>query len=289
MRRSLLSLLLALGLALPALAEGGGLELGLFGGWGFSRASARSVFSSEGSALALESLRANTTIRAEASSRYALGASLAWFFTPALGVELSVLSFDPGVATTSDFAFDWKLSGQPAVSESRSRPGPGRLSSTALGLSFVARRDLGPVRLSLSAGPAIFFDAFNASGHAGLGASYVVVWYVFIDQLVDSFQIPIRVEETSWTAFGGSAALTAEAKLAGPLSLALSARYSLSPSKELAWTWQSGTYTGTDNPNGYFSDWEFGDADLAPYQAATTPLKVNPSFFAVTAGLRVRF
>ena len=287
-RRIVLAALLAAILIVPAVAEERGFELGLFGGLGFSRASAGSAFSSEWSYLALESLRADTTISAKPSSRFALGASLAWFFLPSLGLELSGRSFDPEVATTSDFIFNYKLAGQPAVSESHSWAGAGRLSTTAIDFDLVARHDFGPVRLSLSAGPTLFFHSFNASGFAGLGASYVVVWYVFIDQFADSFQIPVRIEETSWTAVGGNAALSAEVKLAGPVSLAVSARYSFSPSKELSWRWQAGTYTGLDNPNGYFSDWEFRDADLAPFQSATTTLRVNPSFFAVTAGLKLR-
>lgn len=275
-------------LSVPAPAQGRGFELGLFGGWGFSKAAGSSTFSSEWSALALESLRADTTISAKPTGRYALGASLGYFFLPGLGLELSGVTFDPDVATTSDLLFNWKLAGRPEVSESRSWPGTGRLSSVAVSLDLAARHDLGPVRLSLSAGPTLFIHSYSASASAGLGASYIVVWYVFIDQFVDSFQIPVRVEETSWTAVGGNAALSAEVRLAGPLSLALSARYYLSPSKTLTWKWQAGTYTGLNNPNGYFSDWEFRDADFAPFQAATTALKVDPSFLVVTAGLKLR-
>ncbi len=284
----LLAVLLAAALAVPALAEERGFELSLFGGWGTSRASGSSAFSSEWRFLAVESLRADTTISAKPSRRYCLGASLSTFFLPGLGIELSGVSFDPDIATASDFVFNWKLSGQPAVTESHSWPGTGRLSTTALNLDLVARHDFGPMRLSLSAGPTLFFHSYNASGFAGLGASFVESWDIFIDQFVDAFQVPIRIEETSWTAVGGNVALGAEVKLSGPASLAVAARYHLSPSKSLSWKWQAGTFTGLNNPNGFFSDWELRDADLAPFQAATTALKIGPSFLAVTAGLRLR-
>ncbi len=287
--RSLAGLVfLVLFASLPALADGRGFELGLFGGYGLGRAARSSSYLAEWSAYELETLRADTRISVKAGNALDLGASLACFFTPNIGLQVIGGYFDPEVSTNADFLFNWKLKGQPAVEESRAWPGTGRLSSLPLSLDLVGRFGIGPVDLSASAGATLFLNSFDASSSAGLGASFLVVWWVWVDQYVDAFQVPLRIERTSWSALGGNFGLSLDVRVAGPLSVTLDGRYFLCPSKEFNWKWQAGTYTGLDNPKGYFSEWEFRDSDLADSQAATTRLRISPSFWAVTAGLKVR-
>lgn len=287
--RSLAGLVLAVLFAsLPALADGRGFELGLLGGYGLARASVSSAYSAEWIAYELESLRADTRISAKSGNALDLGISLAYFFMPNLGLQVSGGYFDPELATNADFLFQWKLKGQPAVEDSRAWPGSGRLRTSPLSLDVVGRFSLGPVALSASGGATLFLNSFDASSFAGLGASFVDLWWVWIDQYVDAFQIPLRIERTSWSALGGNLGLSLDVRIAGPMSLTLDGRYFLCPSKDFAWTWRAGTYTGLNNPQGYFSEWEFSDSDLAESQAATTRLRINPSFWAVTAGLKIR-
>ncbi len=283
------TILIALGFWLPASAQPRGFEVTLLGGYAWSRTSGTSSYKAEWSVQALESLRAETGISARPQAGLELGVNLGWLPSSHFGLQLSASQSGPAVSTGADFHFNWKLAGQPAVEENHSWTGAGRLSSLALSLDLVARLGLGPTDISISAGPSLSFNSFEASTYAGLGASFIVEWWELVAQFVDAFQVPLRIAGSSWTAIGANLGLSLGVRLAGPLSLTLDGRYYFCPAKELSWKWQTGSYTGLANPGGYFSNWELSEGDLAGPQAATSGLEVNPSRFVMAAGLRLRF
>jgi len=262
-------------------------ELGIFGGYGLPQLQADSQYSSAWSEDLLQSVNEETVISAQAKNAFAMGGSAAYFFTPNIGLQLSAGYFNPQVATSGNFTFRYTFAGASEVQEDHTWTGGGTLNTVPLSLDVVGKVGLGPVELYASAGATLFRNSFEADNFVGWGASFEFVWYAPVDQYVDAFQIPVRIENTSWTAFGGNFGLGVNVKVIPALGLFLDGRYYFCPAKEMSWQWQAGTYTGLNNPNGYFTDWVITDANLAPFQAMTTTLKVNPSFFSVTAGFKL--
>jgi hypothetical protein len=289
MKKSWLTACALVGLAASLTAQDGfkKFELSVFGGYGLTRFQADSRYSAEWNADLLQSVKEETLISAQAKNASTLGGSLAYFFTPNIGLQLSGATFSPEVTTSGNFTFRYTFAGALEVQENHAWTGGGRLNTIPLSLDIVGKVGLGPVELYASAGATLFRNSFEADNFVGWGASFEFVWYVWVDQYVDAFQIPVRVEKTSWTAFGGNLGLGLNVKVIPALGLFLDGRYFFCPVKELSWKWQAGTYTGLNNPFGYFTNWEITDADLASFQAAATTLKVNPSFFSLTAGFKL--
>jgi hypothetical protein len=289
MKRSWLAACLLLGLAawLPAQDGFKRFELGLFGGYGLTRFQAGSVYSAEWSADLLQSVKEETVISVKSKNASTLGGSLAYFFTPNIGLQLSGATFSPDVTTNGSFTFRTTFAGASEVQEDHAWTGGGTMNTTPLSLDVVGRYALGAVEVYGSAGVTLFRNSFEADNFIGWGSTFEFVWYVWVDQYVDAFQIPIRIEKTSWTAFGGNLGAGVSFRVIPALGLFVDGRYFYCPARELGWKWQAGTYTGLNNPYGYFTSWEITDADLASSQKVMTTLKVNPSFFSVTAGFKV--
>lgn len=262
-------------------------ELSVFGGYGLTRLQADSRYQAAWSWDLLQSVQEETVISARAKNASTLGGSLAYFFTPNIGLQLSAGSFNPEVTTGGNFTFRTMFAGASEVQENHAWTGGGRLNTIPLSLDVVGRYGFGHVEIYGSAGVTLFRNSFEADNFVGWGATFEFVWYAWVDQYVDAFQIPVRIEKTSWTAVGGNLGLGLTVKVIPALGLFLDGRYFYCPTRELTWKWQAGTYTGLNNPFGYFTSWEIADADLAPFQAKTAALKVNPSFFALTAGFKL--
>jgi opacity protein-like surface antigen len=160
-------------------------------------------------------------------------------------------------------------------------------------LNLAARLETGDFALRASAGPAVFLNAFLAQMPAGIEA-IEPVWSVagsppariLADEKLDALQVPLTAPDTTWTALGANAGAGVDIRLGKGLALAVEARYFYCPSRDFRWEWTPGAYAGL---SGAIASADFSaDAARAAGQK-TSALRVDPSFFQISAGLRFYF
>jgi len=170
--------------------------------------------------------------------------------------------------------------------------GGGKLSSIPLFLNFVGRFPAGPMDVTVSAGPTLFLNKVEADATGIFGQNFwlrFTYWWGSITyEWLDFLPIAMEVPSTSWSGFGANFGLGIDFNISPMMAIFLDARYFLCGSKELPWDYITGNYDGLV---GNFTDWEFsqGEVDYLVENELTTPLKINPSFFAISGGFKLRF
>ncbi|MBN2206362.1 MAG: outer membrane beta-barrel protein [Candidatus Aminicenantes bacterium] len=267
-------------------------ELNLNTGYGLSQFKGTSTYSDNWSYSSLEYVRENTPVGLKGENAFFFKGSFSYFFTPKFGVQLGGGLFSSNVPVTSDFSFDWKWkSGSTAYNRTRSWTSEGKLSTTPLFLNAVGKFRVKFLDIAVSAGPALYFNSFEADSQVGFGMTYfryVYVYpYIYYVQGIEAFAIPIEIPQTSWTSFGANLGLGVDFKVSPTVAIGLEGRYFLVPKKSLRWEWSPGTYDGIFFD--YLKDVEFEASDLEDYQEKMTGIDVKPSFFSISAGIKIFF
>jgi opacity protein-like surface antigen len=300
MRRSALALLAtvwcATAAAGAALAEDppawNRFEIGLSSGFGRSRAGGTSVFFRDSATPFYTRLSASDAITFDSAAAVHVGGSCTFYFTPAFGVQVGFGYLKS--AMTGGSAFRLESFRDAPASRQVSWAGSGEITAVPLFLNVTARSRGEAVRMHVSGGLALFLNAFLAQTPAGIEA-VEPVWkagtgsppvQVLIDEKLDILQVPISVADTTWTAVGANVGAGLDVAIARNMALSLEARYCLCPVKTFAWDWTPGAYEGLD---GKITGWNFtADAARAAGQK-TSALRIDPSFFQISAGLRFYF
>jgi hypothetical protein len=268
-------------------------ELSLYGGYALTQVDGQSNYTRTWSFYWVDSVTETTNITGKSPGAGSIGASFAYFFTPNFGIQLSGEFLLKGkTPMKSHFNYDYTWYDGDSYNETADWEGTGGLSSIPLSLDLVGRFGDGTIGGSVSAGATLFMNSFEADSAIGLGYSeYSWYWYwypywYYWWQDVDALRIPVVIDKTSWTAFGGNFGASLTFKMSDKIGLFLDGRYFLCPAKEFDWSFVTGTYDGIFYDD--ITDVEI-DQDALDYLGVGNnmkPFKVNPSFFRIAAGIK---
>jgi opacity protein-like surface antigen len=263
-------------------------EVNVAGGYGLAQYKGTSTYHDEWSYQYLDYVRETTDLSMKAQNAFALSAGFSYFFTPMIGIQLGGGFFSSKVPIDGSFSFTHKwTTGSTVYDNSKTWGGDGKLSTIPLYLNLVGKFRTKIVDISLSAGPTMYFNSYEANSFIGFGDTLYFVIYPYAYQYVDAFQIPVEIPKTSWTSFGGNFGIGFDFKVSQTIAIVLEGRYFLMPKKSLNWEWVPGTYNGIIYEQ--FENWEYTAEDLQPYQEKTTPADVKPSFFSLSLGVKFAF
>ena len=267
-------------------------EIGLFGGYGVSRAGGTSTFLRESATVFYTLLSASDAITLESAAAVHVGMSCTYYLTPAFGIQAGFGYLKSAMTGASDFRLE-SFRDAPA-SRQVSWGGSGEITAVPLFLNLTARSRGEAVRAHVSGGLALFLNAFMAEVPSGIEA-IEPVWKagagtppvpVLADEKLDILQVPISIADTTWIAVGANLGAGLNIRIAENADLSVEARYFLCPTRTFAWAWTPGFYAGLD---GRIAEWNFTtDAARAAGQK-TSALRIDPSFFQISAGIRFYF
>ncbi len=291
MKKSVLGLLLVLAFSLSVLAQTNLLprfELHALGGYGPGQFKGESTYYYEWDYVLLESVKENTLISLKAEGGLFLTGGASFFFHPNFGIQIGGGYRSTNVPTTGSFTFAWKSTEDPNVfTEEATWNDTGKMTTIPLYMNIVGKFKVDMVNIFITAGPALYFNSFEAKSFLGFGDSYYTIIWPYEYQWVDAFQIPVRIPKTSWKSFGANFGLGFDFELSAGVAITAEGRYFLAPKETLAWEWVPGTYDSIFYDN--FIGWEYTAEDLAEYQNEITKLDVKPSFFSFALGIRLSF
>ena len=300
MKRCALALIAAIGCAASAAgaaraedpAAWNRFEVGLSGGYGWSRAGGTSTFLRESVTSFYTHLSAADAIALDSAAAVQVGGSCTLYLTPAFGVRFGFGYLKSAMTGGSVFRLD-SVRGAPASREV-SWSGKGEITAVPLFLNLTARSPGKTVRAYVSGGVALFLNAFLADVPAGIEA-IEPVWnagpgtppvQVLADEKLDILPVPISVADTTWAAVGANLGAGLDVAIARNAALSVEACYFFCPAKTFAWDWTPGVYDGLE---GKIAGWNFtADAARAAGQK-TSGLRIDPSFFQVSLGLKFFF
>jgi len=267
-------------------------EIGLSGGYGRSGAGGTSTFLRESATTFYTRLSASDAITLDSTAAVHVGGSCTFYLTPAFGVQVGFGYLKS--AMTGRCLFRLESNRDAPASRQVSWSGSGEITAVPLFLNLTARGRGEAVQVRVSGGLALFLNAFLAEIPAGTEA-IEPVWkagagpppvLVLADEKLDILQVPISVADTTWIAVGGNLGAGLDVAIARNMALSFEARYFFCPVKTFAWDWTPGVYDGLD---GKIAGWNFtADAARAAGQK-TSALRIDPSFFHVSVGLRFYF
>jgi hypothetical protein len=270
---------------------GPGFELSLFGGLGMPQVNGTANYHDQWSGI-LYTATENADIATKSKSSAFFGASLNYFFSANFGIGLNVGYLKSGLTTTSDFTFAYST-----VTNSASWTGTDNsFSSIPVSLDLIARFGGSKLQGYVQAGPTIFMNDAKIDSAIGWGYRYLVYISPSYYEFYDAIQIPMNAYDlkggegkTSWTGIGGNVGAGATFMFSPSFGLNIEARYFICPEREFDWTMTPGTYQGlfvTSYPATVTVD----SSVINPIfdGGHLTTIKINPSFFQITAGVKIK-
>jgi opacity protein-like surface antigen len=275
---------------------GPGLELSIFGGLGMPQVNGTANYHDQWSGI-LYTATENADIATKSKSSAFFGAGLSYFFSANIGVGLNVGYLKSGLTTTSAFTFAYST-----VSKSASWTGTDNsFTSIPVSLDLIARFGGSQLQGYVQAGPTLFMNSATIDSAIGWGYNYLIYSYPYYYEYYDAVQIPMNAYDlkggpgkTSWTGIGGNIGAGATYMLSPSFGLNVEARYFICPEREFGWTLVPGTYTGlfvTSYPATVTVDSNVIDPIFDKNNMSgnhLTTIKINPSFFQITAGVKIK-
>jgi hypothetical protein len=269
----------------------GKFSLSLFGGFGLSQAKGLSTYADNWDGQIFYDIYEYADIDYQTKNGAFFGGAFTFMFGPNFGLQLGGGMFGRNMNT--DILTGWEAyAGGTQYYDEYAFAGGGKLSSIPLFLNFVGRFSAGMMDINVSAGPTLFLNKVEADATGIFGQNYwirFVYWWGSITyEWLDFLPVAMQVPSTSWSGFGANFGLGIDFNISPMMAVFLDVRYFLCGSKEFAWEYIPGYYDGL---GGNFTDWEFSqsEVDYLVENELTTPLKINPSFFAISGGFKVRF
>ena len=262
-------------------------EINFLGGYGLTQFKGDSVYSNSWNYNLLQSVQENTTLSMKADNNVFFTAGISYFFKPNIGIQLGLGYFSPKPSISGKFSSSWKWTTSSTVyTDKRDWTGDSKLSTVPLYLNLIGKYRSKMLDLFVSAGPALFFNSFEANSFVGLMDSYyysIIIWpYQYTFQYVDVFKVPVSIK-TSWMGFGGNVGFGFDFKVSPSVSVTAEGRYFLAPVKSLPWEWTPGTYDGLF---GTITQWKLTASNLQAKQDKMTAVDVKSSFFSFGLGIR---
>jgi hypothetical protein len=254
---------------------------------GFSR------YSDQWSYWRLKSVRETADISVRSKPAMFVGAAVEYLWRRDVGLQLQAGYLSSELATTSTVELAWAWEDGRSDRRTSSWEGSGSLGIVPLSLDVVVR--LGGPRLVglLSAGPTIFFNSFSAGSDIVFG--FTKSDEAQTTQYVDALRVAVRTGTVRWVSLGANAGAGISFKIRPGVGLCLEAKYFLNsrPSRSIAWAPVPGRSDGL-----YFSDsysilkgveFTADDARGVVDGLRISRMSVKPSFFQVSAGIRLYF
>ena len=250
-------------------------EISLYAGYGHSRARGSSSYHQGWISDAFPIAGAETSLSASSRDAIYVGAFFSIFFAKSVGLQtgFGYLKTDVPGQAVFDLGFPTE-----SAAKRETWKGTGEVTAIPLCLNIAGRFGDGKFRMSISTGLAWFLNSFFADSYAGTAAVSTLPQGGF-----DAFRIPVAVKDKTWNALGGNFGWSGDISLSENLALTAEARYFFCPIKTFDWEWIPGTYTGL---LGNVPSWNFNQTSAAEAGARTSPLRINPSFFTVSVGVK---
>ncbi len=267
-------------------------EFSLTLGLSFPRGTDASLYKDEWTQELLSKVIDENTFTPASSSVFSCQGFAAYFLKESLGVQLGLGIYSLSVPNTSTFNFTYTWKGGTTVTKSRTWEGTGRLRSVPLSLNVLYKWRKPRWDATVSAGPTLFFNGFEAQSTAGFGVSDVAKvltyippnWVETVIQKVDALPVAVSVPAQSWVGFGFDIGGGADYRLSDKWALTADIRYFSCPAKELSWVWAPGTYTGV---LGELPDWPFTEVNADYAAGKTTASAVRASSLRIALGIKM--
>ena len=256
------------------------IEFGLSGGLGFPQAEPSSGYSRDYSQTPYSRIFFDNSIVGEAGSAVFLRGFFSFFFSRPLGIQVAFGYLGSNLDTRTDFDFSYTRTTTENLQ--RSWEGTGKLTAIPLSINLAARLGKGKLEGFLSAGPAVFFNSFEATSTAGLS---FLIKYANNEWDIDALPLSLEIAKTSWTSFGADVGGGIGLNLVSFLSLFAEARYLYSPKREFTWDWLTGYSTGIRN---VLVNVNVPSNAIGSAPENTSVFVIDPSFFQVSLGVKLR-
>jgi len=265
-------------------------ELNLFGGYALTSVKGAATYGDSWSYVWLDNVTESTDIASTSKNAPFFGGGFNYFFTPNFGFGLNVGYLKSTLNTTAHFDFSWVWWGGGTNNRSADwASAADSLTSIPVSLNIVGRFGDGPIQGFFEAGPTIYFNEAIINTAIGYGITY----YNWSDQWVDAIELPMsgfdsKSLKSSWTGIGANVGAGITFMFSPSIGLSLEARYFFCPEREFDWDIAAGSYNGM-----FFGDltnWTMIAADIQPIfdNNLLTTIKINPSFFQLQAGVKIR-
>lgn len=250
-------------------------EISLCLGYGHSRVIGSASYQFEWLPGSYPITRADTLISTSAEDGLYFGGLFSIFVTRNFGVQTGFGYLKSEVPSEAAFSLTDARGGAALKEVWR---GTGEVTAVPLCLNLAGRFSRGKFEVTVSAGGVLFLNSFFADSYAGTAVASPLP-----DEAFDVFRIKIVVEDQTWSALGANLGGSVEFRLSGGLALTAEARAFFCPTKSFAWKWMPGEYPGL---LGNLPIWNYDKTSAADADSRTSPLSVNPSFFAVSLGIK---
>ncbi len=276
-------------------------ELNLFGGYARTYVKGAATYADSWGYYLLNNVSESAAIATASKNAPFFGGGFNYFFTPNFGFGLNVGYLKSTLNTTSAFDFSWTWSGAGTHSEHQDWASTAdSLTSIPVSLNIVGRFGNGPIEGFLEAGPTIYFNDAIINTSLGYGVSEIIGYY----QYVDAIELPMTgfdmkqdisnsVKKSTWIGFGANVGAGITFMFSPSIGLSLEARYFFCPEREFGWNIATGSYNGMFFGN--ITNWTITTDDTqAIFDSKNlnnnllTTIKINPSFFALQGGLKIK-
>ena len=268
-----------------------GFELFVFGGLGMPQVKGVANYFDEWSGI-LYDVTENADINTKSQSSAFFGGGFNYFFSPNIGVGLNVGYLKSKLTTNSAFTYEYGSYTKTADWTGTDNS----FTSIPVSLDLIGRFGSSLLQGYILAGPTIFMNDAIIDAAIGYGYSFLYYSYPYLYEFYDAVQIPMDAYDmkggsgkTSWTGIGGNAGAGATFMISPSVGLNLEARYFFCPKREFDWTLITGTYPGL-----------FVTSPSTTVQITSTTIDaifngnhlstitINPSFFQITAGVKIK-
>jgi hypothetical protein len=270
-------------------------ELNLFGGYALTSVKGAATYSDSWSYYWLDNVSESAAIATTSKNAPFFGGGINYFFTPNFGLGINVGYMKSTLTTTSAFDFSWTWSslvggGTYSQTADWTSPTTDSLTSIPISLNLVGRFGTGgPIEGFVEAGPTIYFNEAIINTGIGYGVSAV-----YGDtQYVDAVELPLSGYDltsgkSTWMGIGANVGGGITFMFSPSIGLSLEARYFFCPEREFDWSIGTGSYNGMffgDLTNQQITS---DDVQYIKGNNLLTTIKINPSFFQLQAGLKIR-
>ena len=268
-------------------------ELNLFGGYALTSVKGAATYGDSWSFYWLNSVSESAAIATTSKNAPFFGGGFNYFFTPNFGVGLNVGYLKSTLNTTSAFDFRWTWSsvvGGGTYSETADWASDAdSLTSIPVSLNLVGRFGDGPIQGFFEAGPTVYFNEAIINTAIGFGVSEVIG----LTQYVDAVELPMvgfdsKSGKSTWTGIGANVGGGITFMFSPSIGLSLEARYFFCPERTFDWDIATGSYNGIFFS--HFTNEPITSSDIQYIfdNNLLTTIKINPSFFQLQAGVKIR-
>jgi len=264
-------------------------EINLNFGLGLTQLNSSSNYFFNWNYLLLSNVQEETTTNASSKNGLFFSGSITYFLYKKFGLQSSFGYIKSDVSTNASFDFNWLWNTGEGYSMNENWSNTGNLRILPININCIIK--FGNVNFEgyFSGGYTLFNNKFTANSFIGVGATYYYYYWVgyrrYLTQYVDALKVPANITE-SWTAHGMNFGGGADLIFTENIGISADLRYYICPSKELHWKLTEGTYTGH-----FFGDFSvlFDSTAAKIYGDSISSLKVNPSFFQLSVGIKFFF